>query len=596
MFLSGCVYWPTIKAEQFDSDLILKPEETAGNSAKNEYQYTVPWDSSIFDEYYANARNVPEIGDVRGGIVPHHLLAGYIPATFFKKLEKQKPSLIILLGPNHLNAGGANAISTLLDWQTPYGVVRTDKELVGRLAERGIVKIQEEIMKDEHSIYSILPFMAKSVPNAKVLPIIFSYKTDVGKLNEILAVLLPQLPKDAVVVSSVDFSHYQTLDASNFHDELSRAVIKNFDYGRLDNLEVDSAPSLYLMMRLLENMSAQRVAFEISDNSAHLLNDATLKEGTSYFSPYFVDGVKEKEKIASILNFGDLMLDRDVKQKIDANSSDYLLSKLAGQENRFFLGMDAIGANLEGPFANYRRPTSKSIAFQFDPKLILMLKKYNFSILNNANNHTLDMGKDGFVESQNNLMKAGIDYYGAQYDIDDNSYVIKKVGDYNIAFLGLNDTNARVNLKLTKSIVEKIKPKSDFIIANVHWGQEYQKTSNSLQRKLARELIDLGVDAIIGHHPHVVQEMEIYKNRPIFYSLGNFVFDQYFSEATQQELGVGLVFRDKSISAYVFPLQSVKSQISQMNYANAIKFTSDWTAKSRLGDNKFNNFNLKINF
>ncbi|MFH2018657.1 MAG: CapA family protein, partial [bacterium] len=154
----------------------------------------------------------------------------------------------------------------------------------------------------------------------------------------------------------------------------------------------------------------------------------------------------------------------------------------------------------------------------------------------------------------------------------------------------------RVNLKLTKSIVEKIKPKSDFIIANVHWGQEYQKTSNSLQRKLARELIDLGVDAIIGHHPHVVQEMEIYKNRPIFYSLGNFVFDQYFSEATQQELGVGLVFRDKSISAYVFPLQSVKSQISQMNYANAIKFTSDWTAKSRLGDNKFNNFNLKINF
>lgn len=306
-------------------------------------------------------------------------------------------------------------------------------------------------------------------------------------------------------------------------------------------------------------------------------------------------------KTASILNFGDLMMDRNVKKQIDINGVDYIFEKLDLLNNSSTEQFDIIEANLEGPFANSRRATSKSIAFRFDPALISTLKKYNFSLFNLANNHSLDMSAKGFEESKTNLKNAGIDFYGKQYSVGDDSLLIKQVGDFKFGFIGLDDTINKIKPSEIKKLVDKAKTDgADFVVANVHWGEEYKEISNTRQRQLAHGLIDLDVDVIIGHHPHVVEEMEIYKNRPIYYSLGNFVFDQYFSVPTQQGLGVGLVFKEengqKSISNYVFPLESVKSQVRQMKYTPAVKYFSDWTAKSRLNNLQFNNFNLIINF
>ena len=304
-------------------------------------------------------------------------------------------------------------------------------------------------------------------------------------------------------------------------------------------------------------------------------------------------------KTASLLNFGDLMLDRNVKKQIDANKADYVFKKLAEESNTFFKGIDVISANLEGSFANKRRPTSKSIAFRFDPVLIATLKKYNFNLFNLANNHSLDMGTGGFAESQTNLQKAGIDFYGQQYKVNDKNLLVKQIGDFKFGFIGLDDTVYRVQMSAVKKLIKKAKTQgAEVILVNIHWGDEYKKISNTRQRQLAHALIDSGVDIIIGHHPHVVEEMEIYKNRPIFYSLGNFVFDQYFSIPTQQELGVGLVLNQendkKILSVYVFPLESNRSQIQQMDIKKASAFFADWIKKSRLGENKFKDFNLKI--
>jgi len=304
-------------------------------------------------------------------------------------------------------------------------------------------------------------------------------------------------------------------------------------------------------------------------------------------------------KTASLLNFGDLMLDRNVKKQIDSSGSDYILEKLA-QDNNFFGKVDVVAANLEGAFANSRRPTSKSIAFRFDPMLIEMLKKNNFSLFNLANNHSLDMGKAGFKETQDNLKKAGIDYYGQQYKVDDDNILLKQVGDFKIGFIGLDDTINKVSVNTVQKLIKKLKDQgAEIILANIHWGNEYKKISNSRQRELAHALIDSGVNIIIGHHPHVVEEMEIYKSRPIFYSLGNFVFDQYFSTDTQQELAVGLLLtqedKEPAVSIYVLPLVSNRSQISQMDTTNTKKFFADWNKNNRLEGNEFKNFNLKIN-
>ena len=106
---------------------------------------------------------------------------------------------------------------------------------------------------------------------------------------------------------------------------------------------------------------------------------------------------------------------------------------------------------------------------------------------------------------------------------------------------------------------------TDFIIANVHWGVEYTHYFNDHQQDIAHQLIDSGVDMIIGHHPHVVQGMEVYNSKPIFYSLGNFIFDQYFSKETQEGLGVGITINDSGADLYLFPYQSVNKYLELLS-------------------------------
>ena len=584
-----------------NTSLKVSPPADSGSAenfgAVTAYQYAAPWDKEMFDGFYTLTKAVPDIGPVKGGIVPHHLVSGYMPATFFNYLSKQKPSLVVLIGPNHQNAGQMPVLTSLRDWQTPYGVLPTDQKLAENLLTTGLAGIDEGVMKSEHSIASLVSFIKKSLPETKILPIILKYKTPTSTLNELLENLKKNLPPDAVIVGSVDFSHYMTLPVANFHDELTIQAIKNFDYQRIDKLEIDSAPSLYCVLKLMDFYGDKKVGFDLHDNSATQLRQLDLAETTSHYLPMFIPGDKEPAKISSLLFFGDMMLERNVKNSFDKNGGpDYLFSALAGGENRFFEGMDAVHANLEGPFADYRRQTSKEIAFRFDPLLIPTLKKYNFSIFTAANNHSQDMGAAGFSESNKHLKDAGISVYGRQYSVDNSSLLIKQVGDYKIGFIGVNDTNSPVPTDEITVLIKKAKDQgAEKIIINLHWGTEYQESSNARQRTLAHALIDAGADAIIGHHPHVVQEMEVYRNRPIFYSLGNFIFDQYFSSSTQIGLSVGLVFKDKETSIYVFPLVGNQSQVSQMPFAAKENYWLGWQTKSRLDNHKFNDYNLKIN-
>lgn len=302
---------------------------------------------------------------------------------------------------------------------------------------------------------------------------------------------------------------------------------------------------------------------------------------------------------ASMLFFGDMMLDRSVKKHIDSKGFDYLLKELAGENKIFFKCADIIHANLEGSFANKRISTSKTIAFRFDPILIPKIKEYGFNLFNLANNHTLDMGKQGFIDSKNNLKKNGVEFYGQQLKIDEDNLLIKKAGNFNFAFIGLDDTINKVGTDELKKLFDKAKENTvDFVIINIHWGDEYKENSNDRQKTLARTMIDMGADAIIGHHPHVVEEMEVYKGKPIFFSLGNFIFDQYFSTSTQQGLALGIIFSKnedgKHVSVFPLPIESKQSQVVEMTGEKREKFLKNWIKKSRLEEHNFNNENIKL--
>ena len=119
-----------------------------------------------------------------------------------------------------------------------------------------------------------------------------------------------------------------------------------------------------------------------------------------------------------------------------------------------------------------------------------------------------------------------------------------------------------------------------FLIVSFHWGQEYQLKESTFQQELAHKVIDSGADLIVGHHPHVVQGIDEYKGKLIFYSLGNFVFDQYFSKETQESLAVGLDVYPQKLIFRLFPIKSHLAQPHLTDSKQAKQFLEELAQRS----------------
>jgi poly-gamma-glutamate synthesis protein (capsule biosynthesis protein) len=134
--------------------------------------------------------------------------------------------------------------------------------------------------------------------------------------------------------------------------------------------------------------------------------------------------------------------------------------------------------------------------------------------------------------------------------------------------------------------VKKLADSTDLVVAQMHWGIEYQHEPAKNQIALAHKLIEAGAGIVIGHHPHVVGGIEIYKNKPIFYSLGNFVFDQYFSLDTQEELGVKITAAGENFQIDLLPIKSEAGFLRLMNDQEKNKFLAKLAGWSS-GDEEF---------
>ena len=267
-----------------------------------------------------------------------------------------------------------------------------------------------------------------------------------------------------------------------------------------------------------------------------------IQVGLIYF---WIKSEKTQEQTnIGMLFFGDLMLDRDIKTQIDQKGLSHLLEPLFDEKNSFFMNFDLIAANLEGPVTNNgaHYPPEAEIDFAFDPELVKQLKNnFNFNFFNIANNHIYDQGYQGLEETNQNLKNLDLYFSGCPDSIiEECTSTIIDIDNKKIGLAGFSMVYNPININEAQKHINNLKNQTDFIIVNAHWGQEYVHDFNTSQQNVAHSLIDAGADIIIGHHPHIVQGMEIYKNKPIFYSLGNFIFDQYFSTDTQQGLNVAI--------------------------------------------------------
>ncbi len=291
----------------------------------------------------------------------------------------------------------------------------------------------------------------------------------------------------------------------------------------------------------------------------------------------------------NFLFFGDMMLDRHVGERLKNKHVGFLLDGLAGEDKIFFSGFDIIGANLEGAVTDGGAHYSPQNAydFAFSPDRIAELKDFGFNYFTLANNHFSDQGVKGVEETRKNLQALDFYFSGApDAQIDEYSRQDMEISGQKVSLIGLSMVYAHFDLEVATELVKAAASTTDLVVINIHWGTEYEHQFNRYQQDIGHALVEAGADIIIGHHPHVVQGMEVYQGKPIFYSLGNFIFDQYFSSDTQESLAVKLNVGVSTTTIHFVPLRSTASAPRLLDDKERENFFQKYLTWSKLNENE----------
>ncbi len=249
-----------------------------------------------------------------------------------------------------------------------------------------------------------------------------------------------------------------------------------------------------------------------------------------------------------LMAVGDIMLDRAVKYMIDKYGQgdfNFVFENIKDELSK----ADILFGNLEGPISSRGLRVGSIYSFRFSPTSTLALKNIGFDVVSIANNHMLDYQAVALQDTMVNLQKAGIDYVGAgNNETEAFSLKVKEIQGTKIGFLAfenLGPVSWKAGIDKTgmawigwddfnkiKEIIIQSKKQVDILAVSLHAGVEYQGLPDDFQKAFDKMVIDAGADLVLGHHPHVIEPLEKYSNGWIVYSLGNFIFDQYFSEET----------------------------------------------------------------
>ena len=235
---------------------------------------------------------------------------------------------------------------------------------------------------------------------------------------------------------------------------------------------------------------------------------------------------------------GDILLDRGVRQVVEQKGIDHLFS--AGIDS-LFQHSDAVVGNLECPATKIHAPVFKQYIFRAEPEWLNDLKRHGLTHLNLANNHSIDQGRKGLIDTKQNILQAGLIPIGAGQNQEEAAKPIlltekpRKV--WLIASLQLALENfphlpdqpcvnqQSIDMLCQRIALMKQEDPGCYIIVSLHWGWENHVEVVPRQRYDAHQLIDAGADCLVCHHTHTRQPNEIYQGKPIFYGLGNFIFD-----------------------------------------------------------------------
>lgn len=295
---------------------------------------------------------------------------------------------------------------------------------------------------------------------------------------------------------------------------------------------------------------------------AGMVGNALNKNATSSVSEY--DG----GKLVKGTVVGDMMLGRSITNKGSKNNYKNMFSGVSD----LWKDSDYVAGNLECVLldnpSDYEK-NDKEIHINAETKTANVLKENGFTLVNLANNHLADFKAKGVENTIDTLDKVGLKHVGAGKNITEAAeYDIQEINGVKIATIAVSDIipkdfaakDSKAGILTTKTLkyyqaVKDASEKADLVIANIHWGVEYGITETETQQQLAKNLINWGVDVVIGSHPHVLQPIEKYGDGIIFYSMGNFVFDQGWSRTKDSMVLNYYVDEDGNCSFEVVPVR-----------------------------------------
>jgi poly-gamma-glutamate synthesis protein (capsule biosynthesis protein) len=242
---------------------------------------------------------------------------------------------------------------------------------------------------------------------------------------------------------------------------------------------------------------------------------------------------------ARLLFVGDLMFDRSVRSYARTTGLEQLFSCAVED----LQSVDGVIGNLEGPITDHASVSEgKKVGeqgntqFTFAPEVAPLLHDLGFVAVSIGNNHIRDFGPAGIASTRSYLDTAGIAYVGDPKDQKTNSTTLS-INGVPVTLIVYNEFFGSPE----ETITALHEHENETTVVFAHWGNEYQQPSAG-QRALAKRFVEAGADIVIGAHPHVIQESEVIDGVPVYYSLGNFIFDQYWSEQVRTGAGVVVTF------------------------------------------------------
>ena len=295
---------------------------------------------------------------------------------------------------------------------------------------------------------------------------------------------------------------------------------------------------------------------------AGVVGNALNKNATSSVSEY------NGGKLVKGTVVGDMMLGRSITNKGSKNNYKNMFSGVSD----LWKDSDYVAGNLECVLldnASDYEKNDKEIHINAETKTANVLKENGFTLVSLANNHLADFKAKGVVNTLDTLDKVGLKHVGAGRNLTEAAeYDIQEINGVKIATIAVSDIipkdfaarDSKAGILTTKTLkyyqaVKDASEKADLVIANIHWGVEYGMTETEAQQQLARNLINWGVDVVIGSHPHVLQPVEKYGDGIIFYSMGNFVFDQGWSRTKDSMVLNYYVDEDGNCSFEITPIR-----------------------------------------